>query len=432
MRQFFKKALILLLCLSVLLTVVLVCQEKSGSANVDAARTVADVDKDIKEVEALINKIKAEMQDLKSKIAALDKQTVSNEQKAQLLAQQVLTLETEMELNESMLQSCDMKRSTAMAERIIVENEYQYYQELFSELMRFIYENGTMTDFELLFTSGSLTDYLNRRDDFNSIMDCVNDMTESIAASKSHLEDLELEYQEAADKYQEALDELDESKKELLAAQEELEQYADEIGSTSEAIAKKYAELSETLSEAQAKLKKLREEREVLYQKQQSSTSRSDYIAPTKTSSKGFAWPLEMGISYRISSYFATRTNPITGQGTEFHQGLDIACNKGTRILASKAGVVTKAAEYGGYGNCVIIYHGVDSNGRSITTLYGHASQLKCVKNQQVKQGDVIALVGSTGRSTGNHLHFSVLINDEYVDPDDYLPDGYYKKMPNS
>lgn len=432
MRQFFKKALILLLCLSVLLTVVLVCQEKSGSANVDAARTVADVDKDIKEVEALINKIKAEMQDLKSKIAALDKQTVSNEQKAQLLAQQVLTLETEMELNESMLQSCDMKRSTAMAERIIVENEYQYYQELFSELMRFIYENGTMTDFELLFTSGSLTDYLNRRDDFNSIMDCVNDMTESIAASKSHLEDLELEYQEAADKYQEALDELDESKKELLAAQEELEQYADEIGSTSEAITKKYAELSETLSEAQAKLKKLREEREVLYQKQQSSTSRSDYIAPTKTSSKGFAWPLEMGISYRISSYFATRTNPITGKGTEFHQGLDIACNMGTRILASKAGVVTKAAEYGGYGNCVIIYHGVDSRGRSITTLYGHASQLKCVKNQQVKQGDVIALVGSTGRSTGNHLHFSVLINDEYVDPDDYLPDGYYKKMPNS
>ena len=80
----------------------------------------------------------------------------------------------------------------------------------------------------------------------------------------------------------------------------------------------------------------------------------------------------------------------------------------------------------------MIIYHGKDSRGRSVTTLYGHASELKCVEGQQVEQGQCISLVGSTGRSTGNHLHFSVLLDGEYVDPDDYLPNGYYIKMANA
>ena len=66
-----------------------------------------------------------------------------------------------------------------------------------------------------------------------------------------------------------------------------------------------------------------------------------------------------------------------------------------------------------------------------MTTLYGHAKSLACKKGQSVAQGDVIAYVGTTGRSTGNHLHFSVLLDGKYVDPDDYLPDGYYTKLPN-
>ena len=432
MLKIAKKTISLVLCLVMLTAVFVALPCKENVVTVDAARTVADVDKDIKEIEKLIAQIKNDMEELQKKIKTISKESSGTEQKAALQAQQILILETEIDLNESMLESCNMKRSTAQAERIIVENEYKYYEDLFAELMRFMYENGTMSDFELLFSSGSLADYLDRRDDFNSIMDCINDITVSMAQSKSHLKDIEEEYTEVAEKYEQYLEELESDKKELLEAKEQLEAYASELGSTSTELSEKYAELTENLKTAQAKLAELKKEREVLYQKSQPQKDRGSYVAPTKLSAKGFAWPLEMGISYRISSYFSTRTNPITGVGTEFHAGLDIACNKGTRILAAKAGIVTKAEEYGGYGKCVIIYHGTDSKGRAITTLYGHASELKCSKNDSVKQGDVISLVGSTGRSTGNHLHFSVLVGGEYVDPDDYLPDGYYKKMPNS
>ena len=112
-----------------------------------------------------------------------------------------------------------------------------------------------------------------------------------------------------------------------------------------------------------------------------------------------------------ISSGFGQRVDPFTGAG-EFHEGIDFAAPEGTRIRAVAAGIVTWAGARGGYGNMVQIDHG---NGYA--TRYGHAYQVLVHVGQTVQRGDVLALVGDTGRSTGPHVHFEVLKNGHQVNP---------------
>lgn len=111
------------------------------------------------------------------------------------------------------------------------------------------------------------------------------------------------------------------------------------------------------------------------------------------------------------SSGFGRRVDPFTG-GTEFHEGIDFAAPEGTRIRAVAAGIVTWAGPRGGYGNMVQIDHG---NGYA--TRYGHADKVLVHTGETVNRGDVLALVGDTGRSTGPHVHFEVLKNGHEVNP---------------
>lgn len=116
-----------------------------------------------------------------------------------------------------------------------------------------------------------------------------------------------------------------------------------------------------------------------------------------------------------LSSNFGWRIHPIWGY-ERFHAGVDFAADYGGKILAADTGIVILADWYGGYGNTVVINHG-----GGLSTLYGHASQLLVSEGQLVKQGDVIAAVGSTGLSTGPHLHFEVREDGNPVDPMKYL-----------
>ncbi|GAE89844.1 M23 family metallopeptidase [Acetivibrio straminisolvens] len=122
-------------------------------------------------------------------------------------------------------------------------------------------------------------------------------------------------------------------------------------------------------------------------------------------------WPA----SGRISSNFGTRSDPFNFSQKK-HEGLDIAADYGTVIRASASGKVILSDWYGNYGKCVIIDHGY-----GLSTLYGHCQTLLVKEGQTVKKGDKIATVGSTGRSTGPHLHFEVRLNDVPTDPLQYL-----------
>lgn len=123
-------------------------------------------------------------------------------------------------------------------------------------------------------------------------------------------------------------------------------------------------------------------------------------------------WP----VNGTITSNFGVRGNPIGG-GVGYHEGLDIAVDYGTPVRATASGTVTISGWVGGYGNLVEISHG---NG--FVTRYGHNSLLLVVEGQEVKTGDIISLAGSTGNSTGPHVHYEVRVNGTPTDPLLFLP----------
>lgn len=113
-----------------------------------------------------------------------------------------------------------------------------------------------------------------------------------------------------------------------------------------------------------------------------------------------------------ISSYFGYRNNPFNSWTKDFHPGIDIASGYGSKIYAAAGGTIILAGSYGGYGNAVIIDH---HNGYE--TVYGHSSKIYVEKGEDIEKGQLIALVGSTGSSTGPHLHFEVRKNGTAIDP---------------
>ena len=127
------------------------------------------------------------------------------------------------------------------------------------------------------------------------------------------------------------------------------------------------------------------------------------------------AWPIAKSGTY-ITSPFGYREHPIQGV-IKLHSGIDIGnAGFGAPVIAAADGIVTLASYNGGYGNCVMINHG---NG--ISTLYGHGQKILTTVGTQVKKGDLILEVGSTGNSTGPHLHFEVRVNGKAVNPIPYL-----------
>jgi murein DD-endopeptidase MepM/ murein hydrolase activator NlpD len=126
--------------------------------------------------------------------------------------------------------------------------------------------------------------------------------------------------------------------------------------------------------------------------------------------------PTGLPVNGYISDGFGMRRNPFNGEGREVHEGLDIAVEFGTPVSATADGLVVYAAPHAGYGNLVIVYH---SNG--ITTRYGHLSKITVEPGQRLKRGQQVGHAGSTGRSTGPHVHYEIRENDQAVDPIRYI-----------
>lgn len=139
---------------------------------------------------------------------------------------------------------------------------------------------------------------------------------------------------------------------------------------------------------------------------------------PTDASLQGFQWPIDLTVEgVRVGRGFGTRTDPFTGKPRN-HNGVDVPAPEGTPILAAKEGVIIYADWRGGYGKTTIVDHGDGT-----TTLYAHQVDYALGEGDSVKRGDVLGYVGTTGRSTGNHLHFEVRVNGSATNPQPYLPE---------
>lgn len=152
---------------------------------------------------------------------------------------------------------------------------------------------------------------------------------------------------------------------------------------------------------------------------QSSETKNRDFInrtsgvtAPYTDFSMSLGTPVEDGV---VTSQFGIRDDPITG-AKKNHSGLDIAANKNSQIYNVMPGTVEKVEEDNSYGKYVIIDHG-----NEIKTLYAHCEKILASQNEEVSRGQPIALVGSTGKSTGDHVHFEIMVNDIKYDPEPLL-----------
>jgi murein DD-endopeptidase MepM/ murein hydrolase activator NlpD len=173
-------------------------------------------------------------------------------------------------------------------------------------------------------------------------------------------------------------------------------------------VAGEVAEIEGLSASEEAQLEALIREREA----QLAAARRAaGVVGPGNTAPGALSWP----ITGTITSPFGWRHNPFGG-GNEFHQGLDIAAAYGTTVTAAAAGTVIQAGWYGGYGNYILIDHG-----GGMSTGYGHLSRIFVSNGQEVQRGQAIGAEGSTGASTGPHLHFEVRISGKPVDPIGYL-----------
>lgn len=186
-------------------------------------------------------------------------------------------------------------------------------------------------------------------------------------------------------------------------------------------IALNQAEMQEALAKVNeeiATLNALQEEEEMAAEEARRLEAEAARLASQKFSSSisgatisadGWTHPCP---GARVSSEYGSRTHPVTGQVYSFHSGIDLAAAQGTPALAAKAGTVAYVGWYGTGGNAVIVNHG-----DGVRTVYMHLSAFNCSVGQTVNAGDCIAYVGTTGRSTGPHLHFNVEVNQTPINP---------------
>lgn len=324
---------------------------------------------------------------------------------------------------------------------IDINNQYDSMK----KRIKYMYENGNSDYIDILLASGSLSELLNKSEYIEKISDYDANMLDNFIAGKNELEEKRTALEEKKAALETAAEALSEEKAALDKLEgkkkKEIEIYNDNIAKTQDAISNNQSELErqeriiedELLKEQiriaeEEKRRKEEEERkrqeELKRQQEQQNQNQNQndtnpQTEPTATpadnnnSAGGFIWPL--AITGKITSSFGKRNSPTAG-ASSYHQGIDISAPTGTAIYAAKGGTVVTAAYSSGAGNYVMINHG---NG--VFTIYMHASSLTVSKGDEVSQGQTIAKVGSTGISTGAHLHFGVSVNGAYVNPGNYV-----------
>lgn len=276
------------------------------------------------------------------------------------------------------------------------EAEYQRIYELFKLRLRVTHEDGQASFLDMLLGAASLSDLLMRVDRIGAMLEYDTMIMESLKSEKETLESARTDYQTKKQAQEEYLAQLKEDEAKL----EEMKRNAANYLSTLQSNKAYYAALYEKQLAAEEALQEQLQEYLAELERQQNSK----FVGGT------FMWPVPLSYT-RVSSKYGWRTSPITGK-QEFHNGIDIPAAYGTSIYASNSGTITIADYHWSYGNYIMIDHG-----GGYATLYAHCSKLLVTKGQKVTKGDVIAQVGSTGSSTGNHLHFSLYESSKHTDP---------------
>ena len=334
--------------------------------------------------ESTESKLKAnqeKQEELDDKINNLNEKTEKIEEKIKSSNERIEKINKESE---------KLKKEIKQLEEDITSN-----QESLAERLKVINNNYTLGYLKVILSSNSISDFLNN----------IYIVQEVVKQDKQMLNDLENNKNEVKDK-KEILDKNKEEEKvikdELVKDKENLDKDKIELKNLKEELVKEEEELEKKLQKIAA-------------QKTAASSDSNNLVNSNSSSTviSNGSWPVP-GYS-RVSSPFGYRIHPVLGI-KKLHTGIDIPAPTGTPTVAVSSGTVIYSGVQGSYGNTVMIQH---DNG--LVSLYAHNSSLVVKVGDQVKKGQVVAKIGSTGRSTGPHLHFEIRVNGTAQNPLNYL-----------
>lgn len=376
----------------------------------------------------------SEIDDLKSQKAALSEQSASyeatinslkNKKNAQvelktaldsklaLTNQQIMNLEEQIKLHDALIerktQEVDEAQKTA-------DEQLEKYK----KRVRAMEESGRYNYFEVLFGANSIGEFLSLIDDIGDIMQSDKELEESYKQSVTDLKTVKAEYEEAQAELKQNKVECAQLKDQLqidiTQAASVITSLQSEINDNASVLSELDSQESALQSQIQAKVKQLNEQKKAEEEANRNNNNNGGNNNGGSTVGTGnLVWP-----SYctYITSRQGPRVHPITGEYKN-HGGTDIGASYGSAIYAADSGKVVSSSDgwNGGWGNYVMIDHG---NG--MQTLYAHMSSRAVSVGQTVKRGQTIGYVGSTGMSTGPHLHFEMYVNGSRIDPQTKYP----------
>ena len=347
------------------------------------------------------NSLKQQQEEIQEQLDSLAADRENAMARKTLLEQQINATRAEINTIAAQIAKYDELIAQKQEELSQAEAEEQAQYELFCERVRYMEEQGEVSYWSILFSSKDFADLLDNAMMVEEIMDYDNQVMDQLIALREQIEEDKAELETARQEQQDAKAEQEAAQANLQAQESEVDALLSQISNQEDELEAREAQLRAASDAATAEIAAA--ERELAAQ-----------IANVPSES-GFLWPLPG--RYNLSSLFGSRKHPITGKANN-HTGIDIPASSGTSILAAKSGVVTTSTYNNSYGNYVVVSH---SDGTS--TLYAHMVRRNCSKGDTVSQGQVIGYVGTTGSSTGNHLHFEVRVNGSRVDPINYFTD---------
>ena len=376
----------------------------------EAQQEKKTLENDLQKAKELIDSLKGSKEDIQSEVEKLDKQLNEISGKVKELESQLSKKRQEIANTESALNKAK-------------EQEKKQYRNM-KKRIQFMYENGQTSYVEMLLSADSFTDFLNAVEyitqisqydrkmlkEYQNMQVTIADTQKTLETDYASLQSLQAKVQEE----KQAVAALESAKK------GELNDVADDL-TDAQTVAKAYeAEIqaqNEVIAQIQAAQKRAAEQQAAQQQAQAAeenqNTAQNTTPSGNGQSTGSMMWPCPS--SKRVTSDYGPRTSPTNGASSN-HKGIDIGATYGADIVAADGGTVLVATYSSSGGNYVIIDHG-----GGLCTVYMHASSLTVSAGQTVSKGQVIAKVGSTGISTGNHLHFGVTLNGVYVSPWGYV-----------
>ena len=342
-----------------------------------------------------------EISETQKKAEELEKKKKDAEKEKQSLEKQLESIVSEMEGTKTKIEEKETEISAKEEELIQAKVDENDQYESMKKRIKYMYENGNAQFVEILCESKNIGEFLNNAEYITTISEYDRNMLVEFQAVVKDVEE-----QEAA--LQAEYDELETMQNDLITKQDNVTELMESKDAEIEQISSDLGDTKDKLSELQAAAAAAERK-----QQEKNSGYSNNAGASVITGNGTFTHPCP-GYTY-ISSEFGYREQPIAGASTN-HKGMDFAAPAGTPIYAAASGTVTSASYSGHAGNMIVINHG---NG--LQTYYMHCNSMYVRAGQTVSKGQNIGAVGSTGNSSGPHLHFQVMQNGTPVNPRNYL-----------